>query len=130
MNFKLKIIMKKYLIFLLTLLSLNTFSQMQSGNYTFTNNENEFNFTISDDGWVITFIEINGSKEILKDGYWRRVNMNGVDEDYNGPEGWYEFQTDQCNYDFDIPINNKLILKRFDCKNSSKNKTIEMTRKR
>ena len=122
--------MKKYLIFLLTFVSLNTFSQMQSGDYTFTNNENEFNFTISDGGWVISFIQINGSKEILKDGYWRKVNMNGVDEDYDGPDGWYEFQTDQCNYDFNMPINNKLTLNSFDCKYSSKNKTIVLSRKK
>ena len=127
---KFKIIMKKYLIFLSTFVSLNTFSQMQSGDYTFTNNENEFNFTISDGGWVISFIQINGTKEILKDGYWRKVNMNGVDEDYDGPDGWYEFQTDQCNYDFNMPINNKLTLNSFDCKYSSKNKTIVLSRKK
>ena len=122
--------MKKYFVFLSMFLSLNAYSQMQPGDYTFTNNEYEFKFTISDDGWVISSIQINGTKEVLKDGYWRWVNMNGVDEDYDGPEGWYEFQTDQCNYNFDMPINNKLTLSSFDCKNSSKNKTILLDRKK
>ena len=122
--------MKKYFVFLSMFLSLNAYSQMQPGDYTFTNNEYEFKFTISDGGWVISSIQIDGTKEVLKDGYWRRVNMNGVDEDYDGPEGYYEFQTDQCNYDFDMPINNKLTLSSFDCKNSSKNKTIVLYRKK
>ncbi len=122
--------MNKYFVFLSTLLSLNAYSQMQSGDYTFTNNQYEFDFTLSDGGWVISSIQINGSKEILLDGYWFKVNLNGADPDYDGPEGWYEFQTEQCNYAFDMPINDKLTLNSFECKNSSKNKTIVLSRKK
>lgn len=100
---------------------------MEAGEYSFANGDDLFKFTISDDGWAISSVEINGTKETLIDGYWKEVNENAVEDDYDGPEGWYEFQTEQCNYNFDAPINGKLKLVSFDCKNTSNNKTVELT---
>lgn len=59
-----------------------------------------------------------------------RIQQNGVAEQriaprYSNTPGkvWYEFQTDSCNYDFDIS-KAKLTLNSFDCKNGKKSSKI------
>jgi hypothetical protein len=93
------------------------YAQMTDGNYTYKNTELTLSFTIAGDGWEIYNIVLtnitNGRKENAT-GEWFKVNMNGVEEDYSGPEGWYQFQTDNCNYDFN-EATNKLVLQKFDC---------------
>jgi hypothetical protein len=94
-----------------------SYAQMTDGNYTYKNAELTLSFTIAGDGWEIYNIVLtnttNGRKENAT-GEWFKVNMNGVEEDYSGPEGWYQFQTDNCNYDFN-EATNKLVLQKFDC---------------
>jgi hypothetical protein len=45
----------------------------------------------------------------------------------NGSE-WYEFQTAECNYDFDTPTG-KLVLSQFDCKKGQKDVKYTLTKK-
>ena len=138
--------MKKILaIVISSCLALSVFGQLNSGTYVFKSGDPNFHwqefwnygalkyqdfvFTVSIGGigWDIESIQFNKREEVLKDGYWRTVNMNGVDENYDGPTGWYEFQTDQCNYSFDEPQNGRIILHRFDCVERCDNQTIGLT---
>jgi hypothetical protein len=49
-------------------------------------------------------------------GEWFRVNIHGADPEYDGPLGWYQFQTTNCNYSFNEP-SSELVLSKYDCKN-------------
>lgn len=118
--------MKKYLILCLTFLSLGAYSQMDNGDYTFINEGSELKMSISNDGWSISSIEFSGSKGAMVKGYWKELNFAGADEDYEGSEGWYEFQTDYCSYSFDEPIDGKITLERYDCEDPSRNATIKL----
>jgi hypothetical protein len=110
--------MKKISLSILAFFTLGySFSQMEDGHYTYSNSEFTLMFTIGDGGWEIYEIiliknSIDGSMAGI--GEWFKVNMNGVDEDYNGPEGWYQFQTDDCRYDFN-EAKDELRLRQFDC---------------
>ena len=113
----------KKVIYLLTMSFMffvqTTLAQMDDGQYTFTNDKVTLKLTVIDDGWTISTVTLinNLSKKTSKGtGEWFKVNPNGVDEDYQGPWGWYQFQTTECNYDFNVP-KDKLILNQFDCTN-------------
>lgn len=121
--------MKKYYSTILAFFIFGfSYAQMSDGHYTFKNTELTLSFTIAEGGWKINNILLinttNGKKENAT-GEWFKVNMNGVDEDYSGPEGWYQFQTDQCNFEFD-EATNKLVLQKYDCAQNP-GKTIEYT---
>ena len=106
----------------------SSFSQMDDGKYKFANNEITLSFTITGDGWQIKEIKItnNTTKKIVTgQGEWFRVNLNGVDADYDGPEGWYQIQTSECNYEFNVP-SNKLTLSQYDCKKGIKEKKYQL----
>jgi hypothetical protein len=90
---------------------------MEDGHYTYSNSEIILMFTIGGGGWEIyEIILIKKSLDGLTGGTgkWFKVNLNGVDEDYKGPEGWYQFQTNDCRYEFD-EANDELRLHQFDC---------------
>lgn len=110
--------MNKFYLTLLTFLICGfSYSQMSDGNYTFKNADFTLTFTIASDGWEMNDVVLTNMKTGKKEnaiGEWFKVNMNGADADYSGPEGWYQFQTTKCNYDFNVTTN-KLILKQFDC---------------
>jgi len=110
-------------IYLLTmsflLLVQTTLAQMDDGQYTFANDKVTLKLTVIDDGWTISSVTLTNNtskKTSTGTGEWFRVNPNGVDEDYQGPWGWYQFQTADCNYEFDVP-KDKLILNQYDCTN-------------
>jgi hypothetical protein len=113
----------KKVIYILTMSFLffvqTTLAQMDDGEYTFSNDKVTLKLTVIDDGWTISTVTLtnNMSKKTSKGtGEWFKVNPNGVDEDYQGPLGWYQFQTTDCNYDFEVP-KEKLILNQYDCSN-------------
>jgi hypothetical protein len=110
--------MKKIYLTLLALFTLGySFSQMEDGEYTYSNTEITLMFTIGGAGWEIYDIVLvkNATDDSMGGtGEWFKVNMNGVDKDYEGPEGWYQFQTDDCRYDFN-EAKNELNLNQFDC---------------
>lgn len=110
--------MKKfYLIILVFFIYGFSYAQMSDGNYTFKNADFTLTFTISSDGLEMNDVVLTNLKTGKKEnaiGEWFKLNMNGADADYSGPEGWYQFQTTKCNYDFNVPTS-KLILRQFDC---------------
>ncbi len=95
------------------------FCQLNDGHYTFTNGEITLSFDVVENGEVLNNVIIQNHKSQKTDkgnGEWFRVNPNGADSSYDGPMGWYQFQTDNCNYEFDEPASS-LKLSKFDCKN-------------
>ena len=98
-----------FLTLILFLTAQTSFSQMADGKYTFENNEMTLELTITDGGWIIssaTLTNATTKKTSTGKGYYRTANNFE----------WYEFQTTECNYDFDVPVD-KLVLNQFDCKN-------------
>jgi hypothetical protein len=108
----------------------NGFSQLNNGNYTFKSADFTLSFTISSEGWDVSQIILLNNKTGQKEygsGEWFRINKNGVDEDYSGPDGWYQFQTGKCNYSFDEPTS-KLVLEQYDCVVNRREMTYTLTR--
>ena len=113
------------ILFLLYFICLNikSHAQMNDGLYSFANDEIKLSFVVEEWGWKISSATITVLKTNQKfngKGEWFKVNPNGIDEDYDGPMGWYQGQTDICNFEFDEPKNNTLILSSFDCVNGMK----------
>lgn len=112
--------MKKFtfLSALLCLFSFSLHAQMEAGKYIYSNSELKLELVISDEGRTIssaTLFRNLGSKPILGKGIFREAN----------DIQWYEFQTAECNYDFD-PAADKLLLTEFDCKNGLPNRKYEL----
>lgn len=117
-------------ILFILFLFVNGFSQLNNGNYTYKNADFTLSFTISNDGWDVSKVILLNTKTGQKEngsGEWFRVNRNGVDSDYNGPDGWYQFQTGKCNYSFDVPTT-KLVLQQYDCVGNRRDMTYTLTR--
>lgn len=104
--------MKKAIYYLTTALLFATqiaFAQMADGNYTFTNNDVTLELAITGGGWTISSATVtNNITKKASTGKGEYRHANNVE--------WYEFQTSDCNYDFDVPTN-RLLLNQFDCKN-------------
>jgi hypothetical protein len=122
--------MKKIIYSIIILcFSNSSFSQMNDGKYKFANNEITLSFTITDDGFQIKEIKItnNTTKKIVTgEGEWFTVNTNGADSE--GPNAWYQIQTAECNYEFNVP-SNKLTLSQYDCKKGLKEKKYQLLKK-
>jgi hypothetical protein len=100
--------MKRLFILGAFLTPLKIYSQLSEGQYTYSNNDLSLSLTISDGGWAISKATITRNltgKTITGAGEWFKVNMNGADEDYKGPEGWYQFENSECFYEFNEPSN-------------------------
>jgi hypothetical protein len=99
---------------------LPAFSQMGDGHFVYSNDTYLFEFDLIDNGWTIekTLLinKINGAEE-TGSGSWFKVNMNGVDPGYNGPEGWYEFSNEICNYTFTLNTNEDSLFLSKECSN-------------
>ncbi len=116
--------MKKAIYYLTTLLFFSThtvFSQMAEGQHTFANNEVTLELTISDNGWTISSATLtNKTTKKTSTGKGEYRHANNIE--------WYEFQTTDCNYDFDIPTD-KLALSQFDCKNGQQTVKFNLSKK-
>jgi hypothetical protein len=97
------------------------FAQLDDGSYKYTNNEITLSFKIEENGWKISNITLtnNVSKKTLT-GTGNYMKAGSI--------FWYQFQTTECNYDFDVPIS-MLTLSQFDCKNGKKDRKYVLTRK-
>jgi len=115
----------KKLLLLLMIIPMIGVGQMNDGEYSYSNSEITLEISMFNYGEDISIVIINNlsSEKIQGDGYWHSINMNGVDEDYDGPDGFYEFQTSDCGYDFDATNSNKIILSQFGCENGREDKT-------
>ncbi len=91
------------------MLSPGAYAQLADGNYTFSNSDNILQFTISEFGFSIQDVLLTNKSS------GRTEKQTGGELMKNGNFVWYQFQTDFCNYSFDVP-NKSLKLERFDCK--------------
>jgi hypothetical protein len=90
-------------------------------NMFFEDNQLSIELTIIDNGWTISSVvltNLSTKKTSIGQGLFR--SENNIE--------WYEFQTDDCNYDFDVPTEN-LILNQFDCKNKQSAVKFTLTKK-
>lgn len=88
------------------------FAQLQDGQHTFSNQSITLTLVMTDDGSTIASASVtNKITKKTSTGKGNYRTANNVE--------WYEFQTNDCNYDFDI-AGNKLTLSQFDCKNGGK----------
>ena len=106
----------KKTIYLLSFISIiithKAIAQIDDGRYKFESKEYKLEFTIIGDGWKISEANLyNALKNTISSGKGEYREANGA--------GWYEFQTTECNYSFEIP-KDKLILEQYDCKNGQK----------
>ena len=74
----------------------------ENGEYTYSNKDITLKVTVFEYGEEISVIINNHSKqEIIEcEGYWHSINMNGVDENYDGPDGFYD--PSGCDFDFEL----------------------------
>ena len=98
--------MKKLLLILLCLPMIG-FGQSweENGEYIYSNDEMTLKVSVFDYGEEISIIINNLSKEEFQgNGYWHSINMNGADEEYDGPDGFYEWDaiTPLCDGEFDF----------------------------
>ncbi len=90
------------------------FAQMEDGTYTYENAKIKLTLVVAGDGHTIDAAiikDIATGKEEKGKGEFMSANETG----------WYQFQTEICNYDFDFKYNALTInLSSFDCKNGIK----------
>jgi hypothetical protein len=103
------------------LITKSAFSQMSDGKYVYNAKEVTLELSITDGGWTIS------SASVTDNTTKKTSTGKGVYRSASGAE-WYEFQTAECNYDFDAPTG-KLILSQFDCKNGQKDVKYTLTKK-
>jgi len=105
----------------LILCTQTAFAQMADGQYTFSNDEVSLELNITGEGWTIataTLTNKTSKKTLTGKGEYRHANNFE----------WYDFQTTECNYSFEIPTNN-LVLEQFDCKNGKPASKFTLTKK-
>ena len=77
-------------------------AQLFDGNYFYGNVNKDIILEVSNGGEnIIVIIETKEGDYIIKEegsGEWFAVNLKGVDEDYYGPEGWYDIYMGDDNY--------------------------------
>ena len=122
-----KITIQKTLFLKLTLLlsfalSPSAYAQLANGNYTFSSADNTLQFTIADEGFSIKNVTLSNksSGQIEK--------QTGGELMKQGDAVWYQFQTDLCNYEFDVPTKT-IKLSRFDCKDKKIKKATMVLKK-
>ena len=114
--------MKTKIILIASLINFNSFAQLEDGIHYYTNDDLRVDLNITEGGLTIESVIIldrNTGEKQEGTGVWHKINLQGADDGYDGPEGFYEFQTNECNYEFDAPfeITDKIILSQFDCLN-------------
>jgi len=86
--------------------SMACYAQLEDGTYRFTDeNLYDVDLTICDDGNSVcefTFYHDANLVTTTSQGEWFRVNPNGVDEDYGGPWGWYQIQTEEEYFEIEL----------------------------
>ncbi len=111
-----------YLTFILCLSFQTAYSQIKDGDYRFANNEVTLDLTITGGGLVISSARVtysNTKKSSIGKGKYATDNNN---------ISWYEFQTSDCNYDFDV-LNDLLILSQHECKKGQQKMQFHLQKK-
>ncbi len=98
--------MKNLLLILLIFWSFGICAQLEDGDYYFMSETFYLEFTVTDGGWNIEdlrMIQMYSGDTQIGSGFWHKINTQGADEGYEGPDGFYEFTTSRCNFEFDAP---------------------------
>jgi hypothetical protein len=118
--------MKKILItfLLISLFKISYSQELLDGTYGFDNKTHSFVIYKTPTIVQVALISKQGSKQ------QNAIAEKRVAPKYSDTPGkvWYEFTTDSCSYDFDIP-KNTLTLNVFDCKNESKDSKLVFVKK-
>lgn len=113
----------KMLLILALVFGSLSYAQLTDGSYTYANDDIRLSFQVGDEGNVLSKVSITylqTGKQFSGTGEWFEINPNGMDEDYDGPMAWYQFQTGTCYYDFNLPEDGQLQLNQFECTNGWK----------
>ena len=86
--------------------SISSYAQLEDGTYRFTDgNLYDVDLSICDGGETVCEFTLYHDANLVtttSQGEWFRVNPNGVDEDYEGPWGWYQIQTDEEYFEIEV----------------------------
>lgn len=110
----------KMKIFLMTCalgLAFTSNAQLDNGTYRFTDGAYyDVDLFTCDGDLICEFIFFNDGNTVAigSEGEWQRVNPNGVDDDYEGPWGWYSIQTDDEYFEIEVVNNDQIIVIRGD----------------
>jgi hypothetical protein len=110
----------KMKIFLMTCalgLAFTSNAQLDNGTYRFTDGAYYDVDLFACDGDLICefiFFHDGNTVAIGSEGVWQRVNPNGVNDDYEGPWGWYSIQTDDEYFEIEVVNNDQIIVIRGD----------------
>ena len=78
---------------------------LENGSYTFTDGGYySLDVEICDGGWSVCSFHFKHDENTIvfvESGEWFRVNPNGVDDDYDGPDGWYQIVTEEETYELE-----------------------------
>ena len=107
--------MKKQFVTIISflLLSYCSLAQMDDGTYNFENAKIKLTLVVVGDGHTIesaTIKDIGTGKEEKGTGEFMSANETG----------WYQFQTEICNYEFDLKNATSISLSQYECKNGIK----------
>jgi hypothetical protein len=96
---------KGLFLFSFILISLSSSAQfLDNGKYSFSSEAFTIHIEVCEDGWEICNMKVTDGPETLANyltGEWFKVNMNGVDDDYDGPEGWYQVEDNGIYYEIE-----------------------------
>lgn len=87
-------------------------AQLDDGTYHFSDKKNyKIDLTVCEGGeGICNFAFYENEKEIVVASYgeWFRVNSNGVEEDYEGPWGWYQIEIDDEYFEIEVLSSDKI----------------------
>jgi hypothetical protein len=104
--------MKKLILAISLLLSTTADAQLVDGTYYCSRGIYTVSAIVCEAGEEICSFEINYNDTLVISGTgdWFRVNMRGVDEEYDGPEGWYVIQLDSQEIEADLISDQKFYM--------------------
>jgi hypothetical protein len=104
--------LKAKLLLFACVLVLTSHAQLDDGTYHYTDGEYyEVDLSICEGGEMIcnfTFYNDANTVASSDQGEWFRVNANGADENYEGPWGWYQIQTEDEYFEIEVLSSGKI----------------------
>jgi hypothetical protein len=98
--------LKAKLLLMTSALFFTSHAQLDDGAYHFTDGQyHEVELSVCEGGEMIcdfTFLHDENVITTGSQGEWFRVNANGADENYEGPWGWYQIQTDDEYFEIEV----------------------------
>lgn len=109
--------MKNLILSLLCLVAFTSAAQLTPGTYFISNKGRNVKVVIDNMDSVRDF-EINYNDTLIMHGtgFWFQVNVNAMEEGYDGPDGWYEIELDNMEIDEYIELNVNYITNNLELK--------------